>query len=93
MKNGHYGVGTYGSGSGGGSCYGEGGIGIRYCIIYLSRKLWRYDCGIRCDGGGIANMNCIVHFDRNIWHYGGGSCCSGGGIGIKCGIIYLAKKL
>ena len=24
---------------GGGSCYGDGGIGIRNCIIYLARKI------------------------------------------------------
>ena len=28
----------------GGSWFGGGGIGIRYCIIYLAKKLWRYDC-------------------------------------------------
>ena len=39
---------------------------MRYCIVYLDRKIYPYDCCTCYDGGGIDITYCNLYLDRKI---------------------------
>ena len=50
----------------GGSWFGGGGIGIRYCMIYFARKLGRFDGGSCYGGGCIGIRYCFIYLARKL---------------------------
>ena len=81
---------------GGGSCYGGGSIGIRYCIINFARGIWQKRVGLDVtmlilELCIILCINICIEIVKPL--HCGCSCYGGGVIGIRYYIINSARNI